>query len=126
MQAQTHATCPTCGEQFAIAAIAEHPDVAPVGMLFEDEVHHRHMYHFTHVAAHCGTTFVVPVEAFLPYLSEPVREKSLIASDRCEQLCRHSDELDACHQPCRHAPFRRHMVSMIQRRAKITGQRPAK
>jgi hypothetical protein len=118
MDTRDFATCPNCGEQFAIATIAEHPDVVPIGMLLEYVDDHYHFYFFNHVAAHCGTTFVVPVSDFLPYITEPVPELALTGSEACEHRCTELKDLQACRQQCRYAPFRRHLLQMRMRRAK--------
>jgi hypothetical protein len=112
MEPSKRATCPKCGEQFELATIAENPDVVPIGMQLEDSADPYHFFYFNHVARHCGTTFVVLAESFLPYLSEPVPELSLAGSATCEHRCLDLDDLQACHQPCRYAAFRRYLLAM--------------
>jgi hypothetical protein len=119
MEPSSFATCPKCGERFELATIAENPDIDPIGMQLEDGEDAYHFFYFNHLARHCGTTFVVPAEAFLPYIAEPVPDLSLAGSPDCERRCLNVKDLQSCQQPCRYAVFRRHLIAMRRRHAEL-------
>ena len=126
MEPSKSTKCPMCGVQFAIAEIAEHPDVDPIGMMVETVGGKPcHLYFFNHVVADCGTTFVVPAEEFLPYIREPLPEHSLLGTQPCEGHCTHLENLQACAQACLYAPYRRYMLAMRDRRAGLAQAPPA-
>jgi len=81
-------------------------------MQLEDTDHRYNYYYFNHVCAHCGTTFLVPVMDFLPFITEPVPDLALAGTELCERHCLDVRDLGACEQDCRYAPFRRHLLSM--------------
>jgi hypothetical protein len=107
-----HASCPNCAQKFELARIAEHPEVEPIGMQIEDTDHNFNFYYFNHVCAGCGSTFLVPVQSFLPFIQEPVPDLILTGSEECERHCLDVKDLQICSQPCTYAPFRRHLLAM--------------
>jgi hypothetical protein len=124
MESRKHARCPKCGEQFEIGEIDGHPDVEPVGMLFQGGVYPCQLYYFNHATKDCGTTFTVPAEDFLPFITEPVPELNLAETERCGNECTHVESLQTCGLACRYAPFRRYLIAMRERRAKLAAAPP--
>jgi hypothetical protein len=83
------------------------------------------LFYFNHNTENCGTTFVVQVEKFEPFLTEIVPQKVLTGSDNCEEHCNSIHELEACSQDCRFAPFRRFLLAMIDaKRERASEQSP--
>jgi hypothetical protein len=91
------------------------PDFEPIGMQFIDPELEVNMYYFNHICPGCGSTFVVSVADFLPYMTEPVLDTILTGTDNCERRCTRLDDLAVCHAPCRYAAFRRFLLQMRER-----------
>ena len=108
--------CPGCGTLFTLQQILSSPDVDPIGMQFDDADHENNMYYFNDVCPACGSTFVMPVLAFLPFIAEPVPDLALTGTEVCEKHCLRIEDLSACHAPCRYAPFRRFLLQMRRER----------
>lgn len=102
--------CPMCAHPFTLGDVMAHPEVKPIGMAFLGEVN---QYFFNHVCAGCGSTFTIPVEAFLALIQEPVPAQALVGTSRCEHHCRRVTDLQRCAQPCRYAPFRRFLLERL-------------
>ena len=109
-------TCPGCGTVFTLQEILSSPEVEPVGMQFLDTDPTHNVYYFNHVCPSCGSTFVIPVLAFLPFIAEPVPNLALTGTEVCEHHCLRIEDLNVCHAPCRYAPFRRFLLRMRKER----------
>ncbi|MFN8177610.1 MAG: hypothetical protein U0167_06775 [bacterium] len=115
-------TCPGCGSVFTLQQILSSPDIEPIGMQFIDPDNANNMYYFNHQCPSCGSTFVVPVNVFLPFIAEPVPDRALTGTEVCERHCLRIDDLNQCHAPCHYAPFRRFLLRMRERRpAPVSG-----
>ena len=117
--------CPTCGVEFALDQIANHPDVQPIGMQFEDTNHEFNFYYFNHACPGCGTTFLIPVLAFLPLIVEPVPDLVRTGLEDCGRHCLDVRDLANCGAPCRYAPFRRHLLEMRAQSDAARRRKPA-
>jgi hypothetical protein len=113
-------TCPGCGTVFTLQQIVSNSEVLPIGMQIVESG--RHMYFFTHACSACGSTFVVPVLAFLPFLTEPVPDTPFTGTEVCDRHCMRIDDLSRCYAPCRYAPFRRFLLQIRkEQRAPASG-----
>jgi hypothetical protein len=112
---QDQKRCPGCGQNFTIADIVECRDFEPLGMQFVDPDLELDMFYFNHTDKKCGSTFVVPVKEFIPFVSEPIPQLVLSKTDRCSQHCLTTADLAECNEPCTFAPFRRFFIDMWQR-----------
>lgn len=83
-----------------------------MGMQLVDETKDLNVFYFTHNRSDCGTTFVVPAGAFLPFITEPVPDEVTIGTDECNKHCLAIDDLAVCYAHCRYAPFRRLLLAM--------------
>lgn len=119
MSEQAAKICPGCGAAFTLEQLVESPDVEPVGIQFVDAKLKRNVYYFNHLVEHCGSTFVVAVELFTPFLQEKVPPESLAGTDLCENHCRNLGDQSECEQGCRYAPFRRFLQVMKQKRVPV-------
>jgi hypothetical protein len=108
--------CPSCGQWFTLRDILESPLVQPIGVLFGDDGVGQHRYYFNHVREGCGTTFTIPVTAFIALIEEPIPAEAFTGTERCERHCAHIDDLSVCSQDCHYAPFRRFLLSMREMR----------
>ncbi len=114
-------TCPLCGVSFSIDDLLHDRRIAPLGMRVEDDDSRLNFMFFTHDIPECGTTFVVPVEAFREVLPEQAPPEIRTGSEFCEGRCRDLADRGLCRQDCRWAPYRRLLSRMInERRAPST------
>ncbi|HWO57863.1 MAG TPA: hypothetical protein VNN55_09875 [bacterium] len=111
--------CPGCGAAFTVEDLIESPEVEPVGIQFVDTKLLHNVYYFNHRVAQCGTTFVVAVELFTPFLQEEPAPESLAGTDLCENHCRNLDDQSECQQGCRYASHRRFLHVMKQKRVPV-------
>ena len=109
-------TCPGCGRDFTLEELISDPRARPEGLTFEDGEPAHNLFFFTHTVPECGTTFVVPVEAFLTVIDEPVPDRIMTGTEVCERHCTRISDWAACSQACFHAPFRRFLLSMLERK----------
>lgn len=100
-------TCTGCGYEFGLERIAREAQLEPVGMQFDDPDHKYNFYYFNHTCSNCGSTILIPVMEFLPYVNEPVPDLVRTGMEDCGRHCLRIDDLDECSAPCRYAPFRR-------------------
>ncbi len=115
--ATTHKRCPGCGTAFTMDQILESAEIEPIGMQLEDNDHAWNFYYFNHRCPSCGSTFVIPVLDFLPWITEPVPQATLTGTESCERHCMRLDDLGDCQARCRYAPFRRLLLRMRSRKA---------
>ena len=109
--------CPNCGTWFSAADIMYSGRIEPIGMQVEDpENPEACFFYFNDLAAYCQTTFVVPATAFTPFLEESIPDKVLFYSKECDGHCTRLDDLADCNRECRWAPYRRFLLSLIERR----------
>lgn len=112
-------TCPGCGANFALSQIIEGQDVEPVGMQFVDPELKWNMYYFNHVCTNCGSTFLISVMEFLPFIKEPIPESVMTGTEDCGGHCARLKDLEECQAPCMYAPFRRFLLGM--KKIAVTG-----
>ncbi len=111
-----HKTCPGCGTPFTLQQILECAEVEPIGMQLEDDDPAWNYYYFNHRCPSCGSTFLIPVTDFAPWIPEPVPGPVLAGTESCERHCTRIDDLSACTAPCRYAPFRRFLLHLRDRK----------
>ncbi|MBE0564479.1 MAG: hypothetical protein IH621_00855 [Krumholzibacteria bacterium] len=100
-------TCPFCKAPFTLEDLVASPDIAPIGMMLNDDDAAWNFYYFNHMASGCGTTFTVSVEVFAPLLNEAVPEAIRTHSCDCEGRCTSLADLAECGAECHWAPYRR-------------------
>lgn len=110
--------CPMCGREFSADDILHDSDITPLGMRIEKDDSRLNYFYFTHDVAECGTTFVIPVEAFESCLPAPPPAQILTGTDDCRGLCLDLAEHGFCDQDCRWAPYRRLLQQMLTERDK--------
>lgn len=115
MEKLTTKTCPGCGVTFTLQEIVENPEVKPLGMQFVDPALRRNVYYFNHAAPGCGTTFVIPVSAFRPFIAETIPDTVLAGSADCGHHCTTIDDMVVCKAACCYAPFRRFLLRLRER-----------
>lgn len=113
-------TCPCCGAGFTLEDLVSSPDIAPIGMMLEDNEADWNYYYFNHVAEGCGSTFTTHVETFAPLLPEPVPAAIRTLSCDCEGRCTSLNDLAACGAECHWAPYRRFLSVLLARRMPAT------
>ncbi len=124
MKWQQFKRCPGCRHWFSAREIIEDPSVVPIGMHVDEGDIGLNLFYFNHTTDKCGTTFVVEVEKFEPFLTEAAPREALIGTAGCEDHCTSVGELDACGQECRFAPFRRFLLAMIDAKRKTVSETP--
>ena len=117
-------TCPGCGARFTLPQILEHQEIEPVGMQFIDPELKENMYYFNHICANCGSTFLISVIEFLPFIKETIPEAVMTGTDVCGGHCTRLKDLEECQAPCMYAPFRRFLLS-LKREAATSQPQPA-
>ncbi len=110
--------CPYCNASFTIEDIFHSESVLPLGMSIPESGKDTAYFYFQHDIPSCGTSFVVPVEAFRDWISELIPEFLKFDTNACEGHCRNLTDMRLCSQDCRNAPFRRLMAMMIKCRLK--------
>jgi hypothetical protein len=88
-------------------------------MQFEDPDHKYNFYYFNHLCPNCGSTILIPVMEFLPYVNEPVPDLVRTGMEDCERHCLKIDDLAECSAPCRYAPFRRLLLRIRDEHATL-------
>jgi hypothetical protein len=114
-------TCTCCQKKMTASEIVDDTAVRPIGMAFyEDKDANTHFYFFQHEIPECGTSFVVDVEHFKQFVSEPIPEAVLRGKPGCEGHCVNIQDLNDCRQECHFAPFRRFLLKMlVDKKAKL-------
>ncbi len=105
--------CPYCKAEFSLDHLVNEPQSRLIGMSFVEDSIEWVFYFFQHDHPNCGTSFVVRVDEFAPYIDEPIPTGKLALRECCEQHCVNLEDLSNCRQPCHFAPFRRFMHKMI-------------
>jgi len=108
--------CPKCGLRFTLRDILENRDIIPIGMASDDNDPELNFYYFNHESVSCKTTFTVPLSAFEQIINEDIPEHILMGTDCCEEHCSSIEDLSLCSQECRYAPYRRLLLSMIEKK----------
>jgi hypothetical protein len=116
--------CTVCGAQLTLDQFEHDPQIVPIGMMFIDDDITEAYYLFQHEKPGCGTSLAVPVELFRPAILEQIPEKIRALTDCCELHCTKLSDLGNCHAPCLFAPYRRHLIALVERkgRAPIPGR----
>ncbi len=108
--------CPLCGRRFSTQDILHDQGVTPLGIQLEEDDPRLNFFFFTHDIPNCGTTFVIPVEAFAGCLQVSPPVQILAGTEPCEGHCLELADHGFCRQDCRFAPYRRLLVQMLQER----------
>jgi len=113
--------CTCCQTRWTAKQLVDDPAVWPVGTTFLDDGGlGTHYYYFRHETTDCGTSFMVDVEHFKQFITEPIQEKVLRLGPGCEGRCVNIQDLTECQQECHFAPFRRFLLKMIaEKKTKI-------
>lgn len=113
--------CNCCQTCLTARQLVDDLAVRPIGTAFlSAEGSGIHYYFFQHETPNCGTSFVVDVEHFKQFISEPIPEKVLTLGPSCEGHCVNIHDLSSCGQECHFAPFRRFLLKMIaEKKTKI-------
>ena len=106
--------CPKCGEWFTFQDIVESPAIQPRGMVLDEEAPYN-LFYFDHCREGCGTTFTMQIEDFSELIDEPVPREALAWSEDCARQCMTIDDVSLCEQPCRYAPFRRFLLTTLEK-----------
>lgn len=115
--------CPKCHRGFTLQEVLDSAEIQPIGMAFEPGAFENNLYYFNHGCPGCGSTFVLPVEQFVPYILEEIPPSVLDGSSACERHCRKLRDLEACGQPCFYAPFHRFLLERLVKQRAVR-QRP--
>ena len=111
--------CTLCQALMTAREIVDDPAIKPIGTAFlADETSDTHYYFFQHEIPGCGTSFVVDVEHFKQFITEPIPEKKMTLGPGCEGHCANINDLTECRQECHFAPFRRFLLKMIEQKNK--------
>jgi hypothetical protein len=113
--------CAYCQMSLTAKQLVNELSVRPIGTaFFPDEGAGIHYYFFQHETPDCGTSFVVNVEHFKQFITEPIPDKVLRLGPSCEGHCVNIHDLNDCGQECHFAPFRRFLLKMLaEKKAKI-------
>jgi hypothetical protein len=111
-------TCPFCNDILTLDKLVSDPLIRPIGMIFGKGSFEHAFYCFQHETQDCGTSFLVNVLIFSPYLSEPIPKERLTLTESCERHCVNIKDLSECKQPCLFAPFRRFLIKMLETKGK--------
>jgi hypothetical protein len=106
--------CTYCKSKLTLTELAKEPCLVPIGMSFDGNEFDMAYYYFQHEIPECGTSILVAVNAFEPFISEDVPETKLTLSDECEEHCVNIKDLSECKQECFFAPFRRFLLQMLE------------
>ena len=81
-------TCNCCQQSLTARQIVENQEVLPIGIAYlEDKNGNTHFYFFQHELPHCGTSFVVEVEHFKQFITEPIPLQILRGQEGCDGHC---------------------------------------
>jgi hypothetical protein len=106
--------CNCCQAHLTAKQLVDDIAVKPIGTAFyEDGDMGTHYYFFQHETPDCGTSFVVDVEHFKQFITEPIPDNVLRLGPSCEGHCVNIDDLSDCGQECHFAPFRRFLLKML-------------
>ena len=108
--------CPKCNTPFTLKDILESKDIVPIGMASDNDEPELNFFYFNHITPVCNTTFTIPLYEFESIINEYIPETVLKGSDYCEGHCSTIDDLLLCGQDCHHAPYRRLLLSMIEKK----------
>ena len=113
MQQDIYKQCRSCSTRLSMDEIINSPAINPVGITFKEDEPGSAYYLFEHGVDNCGSTFLVDVNDFLPYITEDIPIEKLIYTDECDGNCLDLDDIDECHDECYYAPFRRFLFKML-------------
>ncbi len=116
MPDESRRACTGCGHSYDLAELVRDVDFVPIGMQFEDPDQQFNFYFFNHECPNCGTTILIPVLDFLPFIAEPVPDLVRTGMEDCGRHCTRIEDLSECRAQCRYAPFRRYLLLLKARR----------
>ena len=109
--------CPACKISITLDDLISDPVYRVLGMNVDHHDPTLNFYYFNHETAHCGTTFVVPVEYFSNLVEEPIPDLIRLGESSCPDHCVRLDDKADCSHHCHWAPFRRFLRVLIERKA---------
>ncbi len=110
--------CSGCGKQLALQELIDSPEIEPIGMQLDDTNLKFNYYYFNHNDPSCGSTLLVPITEFIPLIHEPIPGSIAAGEEGCGRHCLDVQDLSNCTNECHHAPFRRFLLEMIERKSK--------
>jgi hypothetical protein len=89
--------CNCCQTCLTAKQLVDDLAVKPIGTAFlKAHGPGTHYYFFQHETPDCGTSFVVDVEHFKQFITEPIPEKVLELEPSCEGHCVNIHDLSDC------------------------------
>jgi len=120
MSADKTKWCNGCQRWLSAREILESPRIIPIGMAFMESGDDEAFYYFLHDVPECGTTFLIAVDSFAPFLTEEVPPDNLHETECCENHCSSVDSLAICSLQCQYAPYRRLLFEMMAAKQRAT------
>lgn len=71
-------------------------------------------YYFQHAVSGCGSSFLINIKEFEPFIEEELPQVSLRGSGYCGGHCVDLHELSICNNECFYAPFRRFILRLLE------------
>ncbi|MBN1212086.1 MAG: hypothetical protein JXA92_05860 [candidate division Zixibacteria bacterium] len=106
--------CPSCKKWLSSDEVLTDPDIKPLGMAYLEDENNTAYYYFQHTVPNCGSSFLIEIKDFKPFLTEDIPQVSLMASKHCEGHCVDLYDLNVCKNECYYAPFRRLILKLTQ------------
>ena len=106
--------CPSCKKWFSSDEVIHNPEIKPIGMAYLEDEKNTAYFYFQHTVPGCGSSFLIEIKDFEPFLTEDIPPVSLINSHRCGGQCVDLFDLSACDNECYYAPFRRYILKLIE------------
>ena len=111
-----------CGMRITLGTLIRGGQLSPIGMMVDPDDARFSVSCFTHDAPGCGTSFIVPVEAFAEFILGADSTAGPSDGASCERHSGKISDLAACQEECAHAPFRRFLVQVLLPRARRARQ----
>ena len=113
--------CPLCRKWLSSDEVIKNPEIKPLGMAYLEDENNTAFYYFQHSVPGCGSTFLIDIKDFGPFMEEDIPQVSLMASKHCEGHCVDLYDLSTCRNECYYAPFRRFILNLISSKKKTAG-----
>ena len=109
-------TCPKCKLEFSLQDFLTRSDIEPIGLSTDFNGQGDCYFFFCHNAPECMTTLTIPMEFFLPAITEGIPHEQKLLKAGCPRHCTTIADLRCCGCTCYQAPFRRFMLELIKSR----------
>ena len=106
--------CPSCKKWLSSDEVLQDPEIKPLGMAYLEDEAGTAYYYFQHRVEGCGSSFLIDIKDFEPFIEENIPQVSLMASDYCGGHCVDLYDLKVCKNECYYAPFRRFILKLIE------------